>query len=254
MTAGQTAPARRPAGRAAGGRLLPHPRRSLRHHAARRPRRRGGQGRGPRRRRHPHLAAAGPRRRRRPTTWASTATSGRSPWTSRTPTTPPLAQELARRADVMIENFKPGGLARFGLDYDAVARDQPRRRLRLDQRLRHAAPGAGAARLRPDRAGHLRADEPDRRHRTGQPYRAGISVFDVMAGLHATIGILAALHHRARDRARASTSRSTCCPRRCRGWSTRPARTWPAASCRTGWATATRACSRTSRCPAPTAS
>src|SRR4029450_10967809 len=31
----------------------------------------------------------------------------------------------------------------------------------------------------------------------GPPYRAGISVFDVMAGLHANIGILAALHHRA---------------------------------------------------------
>src|SRR5207245_1137199 len=30
----------------------------------------------------------------------------------------------------------------------------------------------------------------------GPPYRAGISVFDVMAGLHATVGILAALHHR----------------------------------------------------------
>src|SRR6201999_541287 len=31
------------------------------------------------------------------------------------------AQELARRADVMIENFRPGGLARFGLDFDAVS-------------------------------------------------------------------------------------------------------------------------------------
>ena len=58
----------------------------------------------------------------------------------------------------------------------------------------------------------------------GPPYRAGISVFDVMAGLHATIGVLAALQPPARDRARASTSRSTCCPRRCPGWSTRPAR------------------------------
>ena len=36
----------------------------------------------------------------------------------------------------------------------------------------------------------------------GPPYRAGISVFDVMAGLHATIGMLAALHHRRRDRPR----------------------------------------------------
>src|SRR3954452_14835178 len=31
------------------------------------------------------------------------------------------AQELARRADVMIENFKPGGLSRFGLDYGSVS-------------------------------------------------------------------------------------------------------------------------------------
>ena len=33
-----------------------------------------------------------------------------------------VAQELARRADVVIENFRPGGLARFGLDYETVAR------------------------------------------------------------------------------------------------------------------------------------
>ena len=36
-----------------------------------------------------------------------------------------LAQELARRADVLVENFKPGGLARFGLDYDTVAAANP---------------------------------------------------------------------------------------------------------------------------------
>ncbi len=48
----------------------------------------------------------------------------------------------------------------------------------------------------------------------GPPYRAGISVFDVMAGNHATIGILAALHHRDVTGRGGSTSRSTCCPRR----------------------------------------
>src|SRR3712207_580448 len=32
-----------------------------------------------------------------------------------------VAQRLAHRADVMIENFRPGGLKRFGLDYDSVA-------------------------------------------------------------------------------------------------------------------------------------
>ena len=54
-----------------------------------------------------------------------------------------LARELARRADVMIQNFKPGGLAKYGLDDATVARRATRARLRLDQRVR---PGAGARR------------------------------------------------------------------------------------------------------------
>ena len=36
------------------------------------------------------------------------------------------ARELARRADVLVENFKPGGLAKFGLDYDSVSAVNPR--------------------------------------------------------------------------------------------------------------------------------
>src|SRR5690242_18855791 len=36
-----------------------------------------------------------------------------------------LAQELARRADILVENFKPGGLARFGLDYETVSATNP---------------------------------------------------------------------------------------------------------------------------------
>ena len=36
-----------------------------------------------------------------------------------------LARELARRADVLIENFKPNGMAKFGLDFDSVRRDNP---------------------------------------------------------------------------------------------------------------------------------
>src|SRR4051794_3364596 len=36
-----------------------------------------------------------------------------------------LSQELALRADIMMENFRPGGLARFGLDYDTVASTNP---------------------------------------------------------------------------------------------------------------------------------
>ncbi|MGW2624649.1 CaiB/BaiF CoA transferase family protein [Micromonospora taraxaci] len=104
------------------------------------------------------------------------------------------AQELSRRADVMIENFRPGGLARFGLDYDSVAAS--------NERIVYASIsgfGTGAGRDYPGYDLMVQAisglmsltGDPD-----GSPYRAGISVFDVMAGLHASIGILAALHHR----------------------------------------------------------
>ena len=153
----------------------------------------------------------------------------------------------------MVENFKPGGLARFGLDYDAVAARNPGV---VYASISGFGSGAGGAAL-PGYDLIVQAisglmsltGDPD-----GEPYRAGISVFDVMAGLHATIGVLVRAATTGTRPARASTSRSTCCPRRCRGWSTRPAPSSPAASSRSGWATATRACSRTSRCPAPTAS
>jgi crotonobetainyl-CoA:carnitine CoA-transferase CaiB-like acyl-CoA transferase len=105
------------------------------------------------------------------------------------------AQELARRADVLIENMRPGGLARFGLDYDTVAAS--------NERIVYASIsgfGTGAGAGLPGYDLMVQAisglmsltGDPE-----GSPYRAGISVFDVMAGLHANIGILAALHRRA---------------------------------------------------------
>ena len=96
----------------------------------------------------------------------------------------------------MIENFRPGGLARFGLDYETVAAAQSQDHLRLDQRLRQrprrarALPGYDLIVQAISGLMSLTGD-PD-----GPPYRAGISVFDVMAGLHATIGMLSALHQR----------------------------------------------------------
>ena len=230
MTAGH-GDRRRAARRAAGRRLLPRPGRPVRHDAARRPGRRGRQGRGPRRRRHPHLDAARPRRRlhllpgRQPQQAVDRAGPAR-----RRPTLA-LARELARRADVLIENFKPGGLAKFGLDYDAVARRQPAARLRLDQRLRHRRRGRDAARLRPDGAGDVGPDEPHRRRRTGRRTGPGISVFDVMAGQPRGDRHPRRAAATATRPARASTSRSTCCRRRCPGWSTTLARTSRAASC-----------------------
>ena len=159
MTRGATAG---PAGRGAGRRLLPGPGRALRHDAAGRHGRRRRQGRGPGRRRHPHLDAAGARRRRRPTTSAINRNKRSIALDLRDADDAALARELARRADVVLENFRPGGLARFGLDYDdGRARPTP---ASSTPRSAGSAPGrARAARLRPDGAGDLRADEPHRR-------------------------------------------------------------------------------------------
>jgi crotonobetainyl-CoA:carnitine CoA-transferase CaiB-like acyl-CoA transferase len=105
-----------------------------------------------------------------------------------------VAQRLAHRADVLIENFRPGGLERFGLDYDTVAAANARI---VYASISGFGTGAGAGYpgydLMVQAISGLMSltGDPD-----GPPYRAGISVFDVMAGLHANIGILAALHHR----------------------------------------------------------
>jgi crotonobetainyl-CoA:carnitine CoA-transferase CaiB-like acyl-CoA transferase len=106
-----------------------------------------------------------------------------------------LARVLARRADVVVENFKPGGLARFGLDHDSVARTNPGV---VYASISGFGSGPGGAAL----PGYdlivqavsgfmsLTGDTD------GEPYRAGVALFDVMAGLHAAIGVLSALNHR----------------------------------------------------------
>ncbi|TDD22940.1 CoA transferase [Kribbella turkmenica] len=105
------------------------------------------------------------------------------------------ARELARRADVLLENFKPGGLARFGLDYDAVAAGNPRVIYASISGFGSGPKGAvlpGYDLIVQAISGLMSlTGDPD-----GEPFRAGISVFDVMAGLHATIGVLSALNAR----------------------------------------------------------
>ncbi len=108
-----------------------------------------------------------------------------------------LARELAARADVFIENFKPGGLKRFGLDYDAVQQSNA-------GIIYASISGFGTAQgaslpgydlIVQAMSGLMSlTGAPD-----GPAYRSGISVFDVMTGLHTAIGILAALNHRNRS-------------------------------------------------------
>ena len=106
-----------------------------------------------------------------------------------------LARELAGRADIMIENFRPGGLTRWGLDYDSVAGANPGVIYASISGFGTTEKGAalpGYDLIVQAISGLMSlTGDPD-----GPPYRAGISVFDVMAGLHAVIGILSALHHR----------------------------------------------------------
>ncbi|HET8560091.1 MAG TPA: CoA transferase [Marmoricola sp.] len=105
-----------------------------------------------------------------------------------------LARELAARADIVLENFKPGGLARFGLDYESVAADNPGV---VYASISGFGSGGGAALPGYDLivqaiSGLMSlTGDPE-----GEPYRAGISIFDVMSGMQATIGVLAALRHR----------------------------------------------------------
>jgi crotonobetainyl-CoA:carnitine CoA-transferase CaiB-like acyl-CoA transferase len=105
------------------------------------------------------------------------------------------AHELARRADIFIENFKPGGLARFGLDYEAVSGRNP---AVIYASISGFGSGSGGAALPGydlivQAISGLMSVTGDP---AGEPFRAGVAVFDVISGLHATIGILAALNVR----------------------------------------------------------
>ncbi len=107
-----------------------------------------------------------------------------------------MAAELARRADIMVENFKPGGLRQFGLDYDSVRAANP---AVIYASITGFGSGGGAHLpgydLIVEAMSGLMSLQGDA---DGPPYRAGIAVFDVMSGLQTAIGVLAALDHRRR--------------------------------------------------------
>jgi crotonobetainyl-CoA:carnitine CoA-transferase CaiB-like acyl-CoA transferase len=105
-----------------------------------------------------------------------------------------LVHELFRRSDVVIENFKTGALAKFGLDHDSARAINPAL-VYLSISGFGTAEGAwlpGYDLVVQAVSGLMSlTGEPD-----GPAYRAGISVFDVMTGLHGAIGVLAALDQR----------------------------------------------------------
>ncbi|MEM6595452.1 MAG: CaiB/BaiF CoA-transferase family protein, partial [Pseudomonadota bacterium] len=105
-----------------------------------------------------------------------------------------LVRALAARADVVIENFKPGGLKKYGLDHDSLLAAHP-------GLVYCSISGFGQTGPNKDKPGYdLMAQgyggimsltgEPD-----GRPMKVAVGVADVVCGLYATIGILSALRH-----------------------------------------------------------
>jgi len=112
-----------------------------------------------------------------------------------------LVRELARGADVLVENYKVGGLAKVGLDYASLSA--------LNARLVYCSiTGFGQRGPYADRAGYdfiiqgmsgfMSVTGEADAVPGGGPQKAGIAVTDLMTGMYATVAIQAALAHRDR--------------------------------------------------------
>lgn len=104
--------------------------------------------------------------------------------------------ELLEQADVLVENYKTGGLAKYGLDYASVAARCPRLVYCTISGFGSTGPYAeqpGYDALIQAMGGLMSITGPG----PGQPTKVGVAITDLMSGLYATIAILAAL--RARD-------------------------------------------------------
>ncbi|MDQ0139326.1 CaiB/BaiF CoA transferase family protein [Cupriavidus necator] len=106
-----------------------------------------------------------------------------------------LVRKLAAEADVLIENFRPGTMEKWGLGWDVLHADNPRLiMLRVS--------GYGQTGPKKDEPGFAAVAEAmaGLRHLTGEPgrapVRAGLSLGDTIAGLHGAMGVLLALYQR----------------------------------------------------------
>jgi crotonobetainyl-CoA:carnitine CoA-transferase CaiB-like acyl-CoA transferase len=110
-----------------------------------------------------------------------------------------LVRRLAARADVLVENFKVGDMARYGLDAATLRREFPRL-------VYCSITGFGQTGPYRERAGYdyaiqglggLMSVTGERDDRPGGgPQKVGVAVADLFTGLYATVAILAALRHR----------------------------------------------------------
>ncbi len=108
-----------------------------------------------------------------------------------------LARELARRADVLVENFRPGTMDRLGLGYEELSQSNPGL---VYCSISGFGSGGGAALPGYDplvqaMSGMMSVTGPP----DGDPSKVGVALVDVIAGLNATVGILIALQERAKS-------------------------------------------------------
>ena len=143
--------------------------------------------------------------------WGRSLPKGLSPWwpvigrgkksvtlNLRTAEGQQIARDLAAKADILVENFRPGAMEKWGLSYTALAALNPRLIMARVSGFGQTGPYAARAGygLIGEAMGGLRAitGEPDR-----PPARAGVSIGDSLAAVHAVMGILMALHVRERS-------------------------------------------------------
>ncbi len=115
----------------------------------------------------------------------------------RTPEGQEMVREMIKDADILIENFKVGGLAKYGLDYPSLAEVNPRL-------IYCSITGFGQTGPYAHRAGYdyiiqgmsgfmSITGEPE-----GQPLRAGVAITDLFTGVYSTVAILSAVEQRHR--------------------------------------------------------
>ena len=104
-----------------------------------------------------------------------------------------VARRLALSADVVAENFKPGALAKYGLDYASLA---PVHERLVYVSLKGFLPGPYDHRPALDEVVQMMGGLAYMTGRPGDPLRAGTSVNDIMGGLFGAIGVLGALIQR----------------------------------------------------------
>ncbi len=113
----------------------------------------------------------------------------------RTPEGQARVRDLVRDADILIENFKLGGLAKYGLDFDSLSEINP-------GLIYCSITGFGQDGPYAHRAGYdyiiqgMSGLMSITGHPDGQPTKVGVAVTDVFTGVYATTAILAALHQR----------------------------------------------------------